>query len=163
MSSQSTISPTATKRSLERVQSNLRAVAPLSARRHPGGSGGLRHTSLLRSDAVVHLAGLKAVGESNVQPITYYENNVLGTMQLVSTMTNAKVKALVFSSSATVYGISTYLPLGEEHPVEPTNPYGSQSLLIEEMLKDHVSVRRRMAHWHLCAPSIQLRARKRAR
>lgn len=50
MSSQSTISPTATKRSLERVQSNLRAVAPLSARRHPGGSGGLRHTSLLRSD-----------------------------------------------------------------------------------------------------------------
>nr|WP_283816298.1 GDP-mannose 4,6-dehydratase [Bradyrhizobium liaoningense] len=77
--------------------------------------------------AVVHLAGLKAVGESNVQSITYCENNVLGTTRLASTMTNAKVKTLVFSSSATVYGISTYLPLDEEHPLEPTNPYGSQS------------------------------------
>lgn len=68
--------------------------------------------------AVVHLAGLKAVGESNVQPMTYYENNVLGTMRLVSAMTKAKVKTLVFSSSATVYGIPTYLPVDEKHPLD---------------------------------------------
>ncbi|MFB9266908.1 UDP-glucose 4-epimerase GalE [Bradyrhizobium erythrophlei] len=86
--------------------------------------------------AVIHLAGLKAVGDSNVQPITYYENNVLGTMRLVSAMTKAKVKTLVFSSSATVYGIPTYLPLDEKHPLGPTNPYGRTKLFIEEMLKD---------------------------
>jgi UDP-glucose 4-epimerase len=86
--------------------------------------------------AVVHFAGLKAVGDSNVQPMTYYENNVLGTMRLVSAMMKAKVKTLVFSSSATVYGIPTYLPLDEKHPLGPTNPYGRTKFFIEEMLKD---------------------------
>lgn len=86
--------------------------------------------------AVVHLAGLKAVGDSNIRPMTYYENNVLGTMRLVSAMKRADVKSLVFSSSATVYGIPQYLPLDEKHPLGPTNPYGRTKLVIEEMLKD---------------------------
>lgn len=86
--------------------------------------------------AVIHFAGLKAVGDSNVRPLTYYENNVLGTMRLVSAMKRANVKTLVFSSSATVYGIPVYLPLDEQHPLAPTNPYGRTKLFIEEMLKD---------------------------
>jgi UDP-glucose 4-epimerase len=86
--------------------------------------------------AVIHLAGLKAVGDSNVRPMTYYENNVLGTMRLVSAMKRANVKALVFSSSATVYGIPRYLPLDEKHPLGPTNPYGRTKFFIEEMLRD---------------------------
>jgi UDP-glucose 4-epimerase len=86
--------------------------------------------------AVIHLAGLKAVGDSNVQPMTYYENNVLGTMRLVSAMQRASVKTLVFSSSATIYGIPTYLPLDEKHPLGPINPYGRTKFFIEEMLKD---------------------------
>ncbi|MBR0784922.1 UDP-glucose 4-epimerase GalE [Bradyrhizobium iriomotense] len=86
--------------------------------------------------AVIHLAGLKAVGDSTVQPMTYYENNVLGTMRLVSAMKRANVKALIFSSSATVYGIPKYLPLDEKHPLRPTNPYGRTKLTIEEMLTD---------------------------
>jgi len=86
--------------------------------------------------AVIHLAGLKAVGESNVWPMMYYENNVLGTMRLVSAMEKAKVKTLVFSSSATVYGTPAYLPLDEKHPLGPTNPYGRTKFFIEEMLKD---------------------------
>lgn len=86
--------------------------------------------------AVVHLAGLKAVGDSNLQPIAYYENNVVGTMRLLSAMKVAQVKTLVFSSSATVYGIPTYLPLDEKHPLGPTNPYGRTKFFIEEILKD---------------------------
>jgi UDP-glucose 4-epimerase len=86
--------------------------------------------------AVIHLAGLKAVGDSNARPLTYYENNVLGTMRLVSAMKKAKVKTLVFSSSATVYGVPRYLPLDEKHPLEPTNPYGRTKFFIEEMLRD---------------------------
>ena len=86
--------------------------------------------------AVIHLAGLKAVGDSNVRPMMYYENNVLGTMRLVSAMKRAKVKTLVFSSSATVYGMPRYLPIDEKHPLGPTNPYGRTKLVIEEMLKD---------------------------
>jgi UDP-glucose 4-epimerase len=86
--------------------------------------------------AVIHLAGLKAVGESNVRPMSYYENNFVGTMRLVSAMKKAEVKTLVFSSSATVYGTPNYLPLDEKHPVAPTNPYGRTKFFIEEMLKD---------------------------
>lgn len=86
--------------------------------------------------AVIHLAGLKAVGDSNVRPMMYYENNVLGTMRLVAAMKRAKVKTLVFSSSATVYGMPRYLPFDEKHPLGPTNPYGRTKLVIEEMLKD---------------------------
>jgi UDP-glucose 4-epimerase len=86
--------------------------------------------------AVIHLAGLKAVGESSNRPMTYYENNLLGSMRLVAAMNRASVKTLVFSSSATVYGVPTYLPLDEQHPLGPTNPYGRTKLFVEEMLKD---------------------------
>lgn len=86
--------------------------------------------------AVIHLAGLKAVGDSNVRPMAYYDNNVVGTMRLVSAMTKANVKTLVFSSSATVYGVPGYLPLDEKHPLGPTNPYGRTKFFIEEMLRD---------------------------
>ncbi|MGY4478413.1 UDP-glucose 4-epimerase GalE [Bradyrhizobium sp. USDA 3364] len=86
--------------------------------------------------AVIHLAGLKAVGESSAHPMSYYENNVVGTMRLVSAMTRADVKTLVFSSSATVYGAPAYLPLDEKHPIGPINPYGRTKYFIEEILRD---------------------------
>ncbi|MDB5500870.1 MAG: galE [Tardiphaga sp.] len=86
--------------------------------------------------AVIHLAGLKAVGESNERPLSYYDNNVLGSMRLLSAMQRAGVKTMVFSSSATVYGAPSYLPLDEAHSLAPTNPYGRTKFFIEEMLRD---------------------------
>lgn len=87
-------------------------------------------------EAVIHFAGLKAVGESVAEPIKYYDNNVRGTLSLVQAMTDCRVKTLVFSSSATVYGEPRYLPLDENHPTSATNPYGRTKLMIEEMLAD---------------------------
>lgn len=87
-------------------------------------------------DAVVHFAGLKAVGESVEKPIDYYANNVYGVISLLQAMQSAQVKRLVFSSSATVYGEPQYLPLNESHPTSATNPYGRSKLHIEEMLND---------------------------
>lgn len=89
--------------------------------------------------AVMHFAGLKAVGESSEQPISYYANNVQGTISLLQAMQSSRVKTLVFSSSATVYGEPKYLPLDEIHPTSATNPYGRSKLHIEEMLKDVVA------------------------
>ena len=103
----------------------------------------IRQTDLLEKalrdhaiDAVVHFAGLKAVGESVTEPIGYYANNVQGTISLLQAMHNTHVKTLVFSSSATVYGVPHYLPLDESHPTSATNPYGRTKLHIEEMLGD---------------------------
>ncbi|WP_298287680.1 UDP-glucose 4-epimerase GalE [Novosphingobium sp.] len=87
-------------------------------------------------DAVIHFAGLKAVGESVARPLDYYENNVWGTACLLQAMTAAGVRQLVFSSSATVYGSPQYLPLDEAHPRSATNPYGRTKLIVEEMLED---------------------------
>ena len=87
-------------------------------------------------DAVIHFAGLKAVGESVEKPIDYYANNVHGTVSLLQAMREANVKTLVFSSSATVYGDPKYLPIDEAHPTSATNPYGRTKLHIEEMLTD---------------------------
>ncbi len=87
-------------------------------------------------EAVIHFAGLKAVGESVTEPIKYYDNNVRGTLSLVEAMADCGVKTLVFSSSATVYGQPRYLPLDENHPTSATNPYGRTKLMIEEMLTD---------------------------
>ena len=87
-------------------------------------------------EAVIHFAGLKAVGESVAEPIKYYDNNVRGTLSLVQAMSDCGVKTLVFSSSATVYGQPRYLPLDENHPTSATNPYGRTKLMIEEMLTD---------------------------
>jgi UDP-glucose 4-epimerase len=87
-------------------------------------------------EAVIHFAGLKAVGESVAEPMKYYDNNVRGTLSLVQAMADCGVKTLVFSSSATVYGQPQYLPLDENHPTSATNPYGRTKLMIEEMLAD---------------------------
>ena len=86
--------------------------------------------------AVIHFAGLKAVGESVQQPLAYYDNNVLGTLRLLQAMQVCGVKNLVFSSSATVYGDPQFLPLTETHPLSATNPYGRTKLVIEDMLRD---------------------------
>jgi UDP-glucose 4-epimerase len=88
------------------------------------------------AEAVIHFAGLKAVGESVKKPLTYYDNNVVGTLRLLEGMIECKVKTLVFSSSATVYGDPQKLPLTEDHPLSTTNPYGRSKLMIEEMLRD---------------------------
>lgn len=87
-------------------------------------------------EAVIHFAGLKAVGESVQQPLRYYHNNVAGTLTLCEAMQRAGVRNLVFSSSATVYGDPTELPLREDMPTSATNPYGRSKLMIEELLKD---------------------------
>ena len=87
-------------------------------------------------DAVVHFAGLKAVGESVEKPLEYYENNLFSTINLVKVMKNHAVKNLVFSSSATVYGRAKSMPIYEDFPTSATNPYGRTKLFIEEILKD---------------------------
>ncbi len=86
--------------------------------------------------AVMHFAGLKAVGESCRQPLSYYHNNVYGTMVLAEAMAEANVKQLVFSSSATVYGESTSVQYIEDFPLGAINPYGRSKLMIEEILRD---------------------------
>lgn len=87
-------------------------------------------------DAVIHFAGLKAVGESVAIPLSYYHNNITGTLILLEAMRSAQVKRLVFSSSATVYGISENVPLKETEALGATNPYGRTKLMIEQILQD---------------------------
>lgn len=87
-------------------------------------------------DAVVHFAGLKAVGESVEQPLRYYDNNIAGSIALFETMAAAGVKSVVFSSSATVYGDPARVPITEDFPLSATNPYGWSKLFIETMLRD---------------------------
>ena len=84
-------------------------------------------------EAVIHFAGLKAVGESVEMPLKYYHNNILGSLVLSSVMKDFHVKKLIFSSSATVYGDPSELPIREEFPVNPANPYGRTKLMIEEI------------------------------
>ena len=87
-------------------------------------------------DAVIHFAGLKAVGESVAVPLRYYHNNITGTLVLCEVMAEYNVKNLVFSSSATVYGDPASVPIREDFPVGPTNPYGWTKLMIEQILRD---------------------------
>ena len=87
-------------------------------------------------DAVIHFAGLKAVGESVKNPLDYYDTNVYGTLCLLRTMQKLQIKKLVFSSSATVYGDPEFLPFTEKHPLRTTNPYGQTKLVVEEMLRN---------------------------
>ena len=87
-------------------------------------------------DAVLHFAGLKAVGESVERPLDYYDNNVGGTLALCAAMAEAGVRRLVFSSSATVYGDPDTVPLREDHPLRPTNPYGRSKAMVEAVLQD---------------------------
>ncbi len=87
-------------------------------------------------DAVIHFAGLKAVGESVSVPLRYYANNVAGTLNLCEALAERGPKTLVFSSSATVYGDPASVPIREEFPLSATNPYGRSKLMIEEILRD---------------------------
>jgi UDP-glucose 4-epimerase len=87
-------------------------------------------------EAVVHFAGLKAVGESVARPLDYYEINVVGTVTLLQAMQRVGLRTLVFSSSATVYGDPTRLPIDESSPRHATNPYGRSKLVIEHILED---------------------------
>ena len=126
--------------SSEAVLGNL---AQITRQRLAFVKGDVRNTELLVStitshgiDTVIHFAGLKSVGDSFKKPIDYFANNVQGTISLLQAMHSEKVKTLVFSSSATVYGEPQYLPLDENHPTNATNPYGRSKLHIEEMLKD---------------------------
>ena len=89
-----------------------------------------------RFDAVIHFAGLKAVGESVERPIEYYDNNVHGALALCRAMAQARVGMLVFSSSATIYGNAASVPIREDAPLGPTNPYGHSKLMVERMLQD---------------------------
>jgi len=87
-------------------------------------------------DAVIHFAGLKAVGESVQKPLFYYHNNITGTLNLCDVMKAHQVKKIVFSSSATVYGSPKSVPIDESFPLSTTNPYGSTKLMIEQILRD---------------------------
>lgn len=89
-------------------------------------------------DAVIHFAGLKAVGESVVKPLAYYENNLGGTLTLLQALDAAGVRTLIFSSSATVYGDPARVPILEDFPTGATNPYGRTKLMTEEILRDIV-------------------------
>ncbi len=87
-------------------------------------------------DAVIHFAGLKAVGESVSQPLRYYDNNISGSVALFEVMAESSVKTLVFSSSATVYGDPHSVPIREDFPLSATNPYGRSKLILEDILRD---------------------------
>ncbi len=87
-------------------------------------------------EAVIHFAGLKAVGESVAQPLRYYDNNVHGSVVLMQAMQKRGIKTLVFSSSATVYGDATEMPLKEDAPTSATNPYGQSKLMVEKIIAD---------------------------
>lgn len=103
--------------------------------------GDIRDAAAVRAalrgcSAVIHFAGLKAVGESVEKPLAYYDNNVVGSIRLCETMAEAGVRTLVFSSSATVYGDPQRLPIPEDAPLAATNPYGRTKLMIEDILRD---------------------------
>lgn len=89
-----------------------------------------------RCTAVVHFAGLKSVEDSVKDPLNYYDNNVVGTHRLLAAMRNTQVQKIIFSSSATVYGIPQFLPYTEDHPLSAVNPYGRTKLAVEDMLRD---------------------------
>lgn len=123
---------------------SLRRVEKITSKSVTFVQGDIRDTTVLDSvfskhsiDAVIHFAGLKAVGESVEKPLEYYENNVYGTLTLCKAMRQHGVKNLVFSSSATVYGDPVSLPLHEKMATgQPTNPYGMSKLMVEHMLTD---------------------------
>ena len=92
-------------------------------------------------EAVIHFAGLKAVDESIIDPLQYYDVNVRGSLELLRAMEDNSCRLLIFSSSATVYGIPKFLPCDEGHPTAPINPYGKSKLMVEHILEDWVNAR----------------------
>ena len=121
----------------------LQRVARITGQAVPFVEGDIRDVATLDKlfdehdiGAVIHFAGLKAVGESVAQPLRYYDCNVVGTLRLLEAMERAGVRTLVFSSSATVYGDPATVPIREDFPLQATNPYGATKLHIENMLRD---------------------------
>ncbi len=121
----------------------LRRVARIAGQQFKVVEGDVRDkTALIAAlkdscaEAVIHFAGLKAVGESVSAPLKYYDNNVCGSVCLLEAMQACGIKTLVFSSSATVYGAPEYLPLSERHPLRAANPYGASKLMVENILRD---------------------------
>lgn len=121
---------TLTNRPFETVEGDLRQGERLA-----------ESLKAFRPDAVIHFAGLKAVGASAAFPLEYYENNVQGSIALLRAMEAAECRRIVFSSSATVYGEPRYLPFDEAHPLSPINPYGRTKQFIEEIIRDWVAAR----------------------
>lgn len=118
-------------------------IEQIAGRRPVFSAGDVRDHEVLHAvfaqrpvDAVIHFAGLKAVGESVAQPLRYYDCNVGGTLALCDVMNDVGVKTLIFSSSATVYGDPASVPIREDFPRSATNPYGASKLMIEDMLAD---------------------------
>lgn len=118
-------------------------LATLCGKRPAFTQGDVRDTATLDRlfakhpiNAVMHFAGLKAVGESSEKPLDYYDNNITGTLQLLAAMKRAAVKTLIFSSSATVYGEPASVPIREDFPRSATNPYGRSKLIVEDILAD---------------------------
>lgn len=128
--------PESLRRVEELVERRIAAVHALDVRDR----GALRGVfAAHRIDAVIHFAALKAVGESVVRPLAYYDNNIAGTVALAEVMGEAGVKSLVFSSSATVYGDPASVPIREDFPTGPTNPYGRTKWMMEFVLSDLVA------------------------
>ena len=133
---------------------SLKRVAQLAGRVPVFVQGDIRDRAVLDRlfaehsvDAVLHFAGLKAVGESVAQPLRYYDNNVHGSQVLLQACTDAGVFNFVFSSSATVYGEPAQMPISEAGPVgQPTNPYGRSKLMVEDILRDIAASDPR---WHI--------------
>lgn len=133
----------------------LARIAQLAGREPAFQEGDVRDGALLRrvlaehrTEAVMHFAGLKAVGESVHKPLAYFDNNVQGSLSLLAAMRDMDVRTLVFSSSATVYGLAETMPLREDAPTGTTNPYGRSKLMVEEILQDLAAAD---ASWSLCA------------
>ena len=118
---------------IERITGRRPGFAQMDVR---DGAALRRLFSTHRFDAVIHFAGLKAVGESVARPLAYYDNNVSGSVTLFECMREAGVKTIVFSSSATVYGEPASVPIREDFPLSAANPYGRTKLMIEEILRD---------------------------
>lgn len=121
----------------------INRIEKITGRRPEFVVGDIRDRTLLRAvfnnhriDSVIHFAGLKAVGESEAEPLMYYDNNVLGSVVLFEEMARAGVKTLVFSSSATVYGDPGVVQYTEDLPLKPVNVYGRTKLMVEDVLRD---------------------------
>ena len=148
---------------------SLRRVTELAGKSFPFVEADVRDRAALDAlfrahdvDAVIHFAGLKAVGESVAKPLLYWDNNVCGTVTLLEAMASAGVKTMVFSSSATVYGDPASVPIREDFPVGvPTNPYGRSKLVVEQVLTDLEVVGSRLAD--RSAPLLQPRRSPRER
>lgn len=124
-------------------QESLFRVEKITKKNIPFIQADIRDKQVLREifkahviSAVIHFAGLKAVGESNEKPQLYYDNNVSGSLNLFEVMAEFNVKKIVFSSSATVYGDPVKVPISEDYPLSATNPYGRTKLMIEDILRD---------------------------